>query len=85
VNTVQEVIAQVNSILEEEFEIEPNLLKPEASLLEDLDLDSLDGVDLVVALEKAFGCRIEESDARAMRKVKQIYDYLCKAKGIESE
>ncbi len=84
-NTVQEVIAQVNSILEEEFEIDSELLKPEARLLEDLDLDSLDGVDLVVVLEKAFGCRIEEQDARAMRTVKQIYDYLCAAKGIESE
>jgi acyl carrier protein len=66
----------------EEFELEPGLLKPEARLLEELELDSLDGVDFVVALEKQFQCRINEDMARKMQTLKQVYDYICTAKGI---
>ena len=69
-----EIIRQVNEILIEGFEVEPGLLRPEASLIDDLGLDSLDGVDIVVAMEKKFGCRIEEAEARAMRTLKDIYD-----------
>jgi len=72
--TIDEIKAQVNEILVEGFEIEPELLKQGAHLAEDLGLDSLDGVDLVVAIEKRFGCRIEESEARAMRTLQDIYD-----------
>jgi len=72
--TIDEITAQVGEILVADFEIEPGLLVPEAHLADDLGLDSLDGVDLVVALEKRFGCRIEESEARAMRTLQDIYD-----------
>jgi acyl carrier protein len=74
--TRDEIVATVNGILTEEFEISADSLTPEAKLAEDLELDSLDGVDLVVSLEKAFGCRIKEEDARQMRELKQIYDYI---------
>ncbi|MHC5054331.1 MAG: acyl carrier protein [Planctomycetota bacterium] len=70
----------VDKIFIEEFEVPEEALKPEAKFAEDLDLDSLDGVDLVVALEKAFGCRIAEEDARAMRTLGQIYDYILAAR-----
>jgi len=72
--TTDGLIQHVNEILIEGFEVEPDLLRPEASLVDDLGLDSLDGVDIVVAMEKEFGCRIEEAEARAMRTLKDIYD-----------
>ena len=68
-----DTIQRINSILIEGFEIEASLLKPEASLGEDLGLDSLDAVDLVVAIEKEFACRISEPEARSMRKLQDIY------------
>jgi acyl carrier protein len=74
--TREEVVAQVNEILIQGFEVDPDLLRPEAHLGKDLELDSLDAVDLVVALEKKFGCRIEESEARAMRTLQDIYGYI---------
>ena len=70
------VIQKVNEILVEGFEIAPELLTGEAHLAKDLELDSLDGVDLVVAIEKAFSCRIQETDARAMVTLQDIYRYV---------
>ena len=69
---------QIDQIMVEGFEIAPSLLKPEARLFEDLGLDSLDGVDLVVAIEKKFSCRIEETDVRSMRSLSDIYEYVRK-------
>jgi acyl carrier protein len=74
--THDEMIAKVNEIMIQGFEIDPALLKPEARLREDLGLDSLDGVDLVVAVEKKTGLRIDESAARSMRTLQDIYSYL---------
>jgi acyl carrier protein len=69
-----EVIAILNQILEEDFEIDVALLKPEASLRDDLDLDSLDGVDLIVAIEKKFHFRVDEEEARSIRTLNDIYE-----------
>jgi acyl carrier protein len=69
-----EVIAILNKILEEDFEIDAALLKPEASLRDDLDLDSLDGVDLIVAIEKKFHIRVDEEEARSIRTLNDIYE-----------
>ena len=74
--TQDEIVTQVNAVLEEGFEIDSSLITPEARLGEDLGLDSLDGVDLVVALEKRIGCEVDEETARAMRTVKHIYDHI---------
>lgn len=79
--TIDEVRAQVDEILIEGFEIDPELLAPEAQLGDDLGLDSLDGVDLVVALEKRFSCRIKESEARSMRSLQDIYESVARHVG----
>jgi acyl carrier protein len=71
--TTQEIQTAVDRIMIDEFEVEPQALRPEAHLGDDLDLDSLDGVDLVVALEKTFACRIPEEDARSIRTLGDIY------------
>ena len=72
--TPQQVINSVNDIMVEVFEVEESLLNRDAHLIQDLDLDSLDGVDLVVALEKTFRLKIEEAEARAIKTVGDIYD-----------
>jgi acyl carrier protein len=68
-----EIKERVNKILEEAFELTPDKLLPEANLRDELGLDSLDGVDLVVALEKAFQVKIEEAEARQIDTVGKIY------------
>lgn len=67
------IINIVNSVLEEEFEIDASLLKPEALLYEDIGLDSLDAVDLIVMIDKELGVRIEEDDAKALRSLNDVY------------
>ena len=52
----------VNEILEEYFEIERERLLPEVNIYEDLELDSLDIVDLIVAMQKKFNVRIRDDE-----------------------
>lgn len=69
----------VNKILIDEFEKNESELKEDASLFDDLELDSLDGIDLVVALEKAVKTKagkeikIEEEKAKTLRTVGDLY------------
>lgn len=70
--TPEEIVSGVHGIMIDGFEIEPELLSPDAHLRDDLGLDSLDGVDLVVAIEKKFSVRIEESEARAMLRLGDV-------------
>ena len=72
------IIKIVNQVLEEEFEIDAELLKPEALLFEDIGLDSLDAVDLIVMIDKELGVRIEEEEARAIRRLDDVYKIIDK-------
>lgn len=61
----------------EEFELDPDQLKPEAHLFDDLELDSLDIVDLVVVLESEFQFKIrEEQKIREIRTLGDIYNFV---------
>lgn len=81
--TDEEIKVAVNNILTEDFEVAPSLLKSGASLSEDLALDSLDGVDLVVAIEETFQCRIREEEAREMKTLQDIYDNIQRHLGAD--
>lgn len=73
---LEKVRKLVRDTLVSEFELEAEKVVPEARLREELGLDSLDGVDLIVALEKALGVQIPETDARQMRTVADIYAFI---------
>jgi len=74
--TQENVIKGIHNVFIEGFEIEEEILNGAATLDQDLGLDSLDGLDLVVALEKEFDIRIPEETAREMRVLQDIYDYV---------
>jgi acyl carrier protein len=71
--TSEQVIERLNRILLEEFELEPYVVVPEARLREDLDLDSLDAVDLIVAVEREFGVRLDDKLVMEMRTVSDMH------------
>ncbi|MBL8954347.1 MAG: hypothetical protein JNK82_26450 [Myxococcaceae bacterium] len=75
----EKVRTVVTETLVSEFELEKEKIVPGARLREDLGLDSLDGVDLIVALEKSLNVRIPENDARQMRTVGDIHAFIDKA------
>lgn len=60
--TEQEVIKLTNEVFIDSFEIESSKLRPEANIFNDLGLDSLDVVDLVVALQKKFAVTIRDDE-----------------------
>jgi len=81
----QEIRRRITQIMAEEFELEPELLQPDATLYEDLGLDSLDAVDMVVALEKAFGMKMTDEEAvRAVRTLGDLFELVCRLKNQQA-
>lgn len=74
--TTDSIRKQVDQIVAEEFELDPADITPTSDLYDDLGLDSLDAIDLVVALEKNFGFKVEEGAARKIRKLEQLYQFV---------
>jgi acyl carrier protein len=73
----QEVINRINSIFEDSFEIGREKLKPGNKIFEDLGLDSLDIVDLIVALQKQFKIRIRDDErVRQIRTLGDIHRFI---------
>ena len=70
------VIEKVNEVFVDSFEIDRDKLQPEMSIFEDLELDSLDIVDLVVALQKEFSVNIRNDERlRSIRTLGDVYEF----------
>jgi acyl carrier protein len=75
--TEQEIIETVNRVFEEYFEIEREKLLPEMNVFEDLELDSLDIVDLVVAMQKEFKVEIRDDERiTSIRTLGDVYQFI---------
>ena len=70
------IIEKVNHLLTEEFEIEPELLAPEAALKQDLEIDSLDFVDIVVLIDREFGFKPTAEELKKVKTLDEFYDYI---------
>ena len=71
-----QIIEKINAFLEEDFEIEAEKLVPEAKFKQDLGIDSLDIVDVVVMVDKAFGVKIKAEDLRTVTTLQSFYDFI---------
>jgi acyl carrier protein len=71
-----EIILTTNTFLVEEFEANPENIKPEANLKIVLDLDSLDYIDLVVVIENNFGFKVNPEDFQSIITFQDFYDYV---------
>jgi len=72
-NTVQQ---RVNDILAEQLGVESATLTPEANLVDDLGADSLDVVELVMALEEEFGVEIPDEEVENIRTIRDVVEYI---------
>ena len=61
------ILERIRKTLSEEFECDPSKIVPEARFYEDLDLDSIDAVDLVVRLQQEIQKKVEPDDFRQIR------------------
>ncbi|KAA1154008.1 acyl carrier protein [Pseudoalteromonas sp. FUC4] len=80
----EKIFAMLSDILQEYFEIEPEDITRTASLYEDLDLDSIDAVDLVVKLREQTGKKIEPDDFKQVRTVQDVIDAIEKLMVVEA-
>lgn len=67
---------RVKHIIVEQLGVDEDEVKPDASFVDDLGADSLDVVELVMALEEEFGIEISDEDAEKISTVKQSIDYI---------
>lgn len=74
--TREEIIAQVNNLLEEEFEVEQSEFTPDASLKETLELDSINLVDLIALVQMNYKITIPVEDLKKIQTFGNLYDYI---------
>jgi len=75
---IEEIIEKANLIFVDEFEVEEDALSPDAVLRDALELDSLDYVDLVVAIESCFSVKLVAEDFKNVDTLQSFYDLLAK-------
>jgi acyl carrier protein len=70
--TDSEILGRIREIFKENFAIEPERVTPEAHLFEELDLDSIDAVDLAIKLQELTGRRIKPEEFKSVRTVGDV-------------
>jgi len=77
----EETFDRVKSFLVQSFEIDPGAIVPTAHLIDDLDLDSIDAIDLAVVLEEQTGLDISEQELMQIRVVQDVVDLVHRKQG----
>jgi len=68
------IFEKMKAILVETFELDPSRIKPESLLLDDLDLDSIDAVDLIVKLQQFTSKKIDPETFKQVRTIQDVVD-----------
>ena len=74
--TREDIIAKVNSVLAEEFEVEESVITPDANVKNTLALDSLSLVDLVALIQYTYKIKIPVEDLPKIQTFNDLYDYI---------
>lgn len=73
-----QILKELQGVMQRLFELSPESITLDAKLYEDLDLDSVDAVDLVVELQKMLNKRVNPDDFKSVRTVQDIVDVIIK-------
>jgi len=71
-----EILGRVTEVLVNSFEIDPAEIKLDSHVVDDLDLDSIDAIDLAVGLRERTGLDLTEEELKSIRVVQDIVDLL---------
>ncbi len=74
--TREVIIEKINNFLIDEFEVDSDDISPDADLKGTLELDSLDFVDLVVAVDASFGIKLVGEDFINVKSLQDFYDLI---------
>ena len=72
----QELIAKINDVLVDEFEVDLQVITPEANIKKALQLDSLSLVDLVALIGEHFNVNIKGTDVANLQTFGDLYDFV---------
>lgn len=70
------VFEDVRDVVVEQLSVSPDQVKLDSKIIEDLGADSLDVVELVMALEEKFGVEIPDSESEKLVSIKDVVDYI---------
>ena len=70
--------SRITKIIKEQLGVEASEVKPEASFVDDLGADSLDTVEILMAIEEEFGIEIPDEDAENAKTVEDVISYINK-------
>jgi len=73
---MSDIVTRVSNVVAENLGVEAEKVQPTSSFVEDLGADSLDTVELVMALEEEFGIEIPDSDAEKINTVQDAVDFV---------
>ena len=71
-----DLVDRIRVLVCDQLGVDPGEMRPEASILDDLGADSLDVVELVMAIEETFDIEIPDEDAEAMRTIGDVEKYV---------
>ena len=69
-------LEKVRKVVVDQLSVDEKIVTPEASFTGDLGADSLDTVELVIALEEEFGCEIPDEEAEKIQTVQDAVEYI---------
>ena len=73
---MSDILTRVTSIVTEQLSVEASEVRPESSFQDDLGADSLDLVELIMAMEEEFDIKIDDDAAQKLRTVQNAVDFI---------
>jgi len=73
---MSDILQKVTDVIVEQLGVEASEVKLESAFIDDLGADSLDTVELLMALEEAFDCEIDDANAEKINKVQDVVDFV---------